>query len=135
LKGLSGEALANQIMRCETKAKNRATYSICGMGFLDETEVEDITPEPKVKGWKNGRKTSAECKRDGTNDVFNDIRRQIASASDLEFLAQIPRLYEADLQSMYPRWSFEIAKDYELKWSDLGGDPTECPYQAEEEHG
>jgi hypothetical protein len=104
---------------------------------IDDTSAEpvDITPEPKVKGWRNGRKTAAECKRDGTSDTFNEIRRQIASASDLDFLAQIPRLYENDLRTMYFRWSFEIAKDYELKWSDLGGDPTECPYQAEEEHG
>jgi hypothetical protein len=135
LKGLTGEALANQIMRCETKAKNRATYSICGMGFLDETEVEDITPEPKQKGWRNGRKTSAECKRDGTNEVFNEIRRHIAAATDLEFLARIARDYETELQSMYPRWSLVVAQDYELKWADLGGDPSECPYQAEEERG
>jgi hypothetical protein len=104
---------------------------------IDDTPAEpvDITPAVKVKGWKNGRKTSAECKRDGTSDTFNEIRRQIASASDLEFLSQIPRLYEDDLRTMYFRWSFEIAKDYEMKWSDLGGDPSECPYQAEEEHG
>jgi hypothetical protein len=104
---------------------------------IDDTPAEpvDITPPVKVKGWKNGRKTSAECKRDGTSDTFNEIRRQIASASDLEFLSQIPRLYEDDLRTMYFRWSFEIAKDYEMKWSDLGGDPSECPYQAEEEHG
>jgi hypothetical protein len=134
---LKGEALANAIMKTETKAKRRATLSICGLGVLDELEIEDVTEQPaaKQKGWRNGKKTSAECKRDGTNDVFNEIRRQIAGASALDFLAQIPRVYEEELQTMYPRWSFEIAKDYELKWSDLGGDPSECPYQAEEEHG
>lgn len=40
--GLKGEALANALMKTETKAKRRATLSICGLGFLDETEVEDI---------------------------------------------------------------------------------------------
>lgn len=39
---LKGEALANAMMKAETKAKRRATLSICGLGFLDETEVEDI---------------------------------------------------------------------------------------------
>jgi hypothetical protein len=135
LTGLKGEALANAIMKTETKAKRRATLSICGLGFMDETEIEDLTPEPKVKGWRNGRKTSAECKRDGTDEVFNEIRRHIAAATDLEFLARIARDYETELQSMYPRWSLVVAQDYELKWADLGGDPSECPYQAEEERG
>jgi hypothetical protein len=40
--GLKGEALANAIMKAETKAKRRATLSICGLGLLDETEVETI---------------------------------------------------------------------------------------------
>lgn len=39
--GLKGEALANAMMKAETKAKRRATLSICGLGFLDETEVDD----------------------------------------------------------------------------------------------
>lgn len=42
LANLKGEALANAIMKCETKAKRRATLSICGLSLLDETEVEDI---------------------------------------------------------------------------------------------
>ena len=41
LKGLSGERLANAIMKCETKAKRRVTLSIVGLGMLDETEIHD----------------------------------------------------------------------------------------------
>jgi len=40
--GLKGEARANAMMKAETKAKRRATLSICGLGFLDETEVADV---------------------------------------------------------------------------------------------
>jgi len=40
--GLKGDALANAIMKAETKAKRRVTLSICGLGFLDETEIETI---------------------------------------------------------------------------------------------
>lgn len=53
LKGLAGEALANAYMKAETKAKRRVTLSVCGLGMLDETEVEtiaearDVTP-PKA---------------------------------------------------------------------------------------
>lgn len=48
VKGLSGEARANQLMKAETKAKRRVTLSICGLGWLDETEVDSISP-PVVK--------------------------------------------------------------------------------------
>lgn len=40
--GLKGEALANALMKAETKAKRRATLSLVGLGYLDETEVESI---------------------------------------------------------------------------------------------
>jgi hypothetical protein len=40
--GLRGDALANAIMKAETKAKRRVTLSICGLGMLDETEIETI---------------------------------------------------------------------------------------------
>lgn len=39
---LKGEARANAILKAVTKAKRRVTLSISGLGFLDETEVEDI---------------------------------------------------------------------------------------------
>lgn len=39
IKGMVGEKLANAIMKAETKAKRRATLSICELGMLDETEI------------------------------------------------------------------------------------------------
>ena len=39
---LKGDALANALMKAETKAKRRVTLSICGLGWLDETEIETI---------------------------------------------------------------------------------------------
>ena len=42
LKGLMGEARSNKIMCAETKAKRRVTLSICGLGWLDESEIETI---------------------------------------------------------------------------------------------
>jgi hypothetical protein len=47
IKGLSADNLANAFMKAETKAKRRLTLSICGLGMMDETEVEtvrDATP-------------------------------------------------------------------------------------------
>ena len=39
---LKGDFRANMKMKAVTKAKRRATLSICGLGWLDETEIEDI---------------------------------------------------------------------------------------------
>lgn len=40
---IQGEALANALMKAETKAKRRVTLSICGLGLLDESEVDTIS--------------------------------------------------------------------------------------------
>jgi hypothetical protein len=61
LAGLKGEALSNAFMKAETKAKRRATLSVCGLAVLDESETDSIAgaarvaveeahkPEPKPK--------------------------------------------------------------------------------------
>ena len=46
LAGLKGEAAANAMMKAETKAKRRVTLSLCGLGLLDESEVDSV-PEAK----------------------------------------------------------------------------------------
>jgi hypothetical protein len=48
IKGLYGDNLANAIMKAETKAKRRATLSICGLGMLDESEIETVGPYQKI---------------------------------------------------------------------------------------
>jgi hypothetical protein len=49
LAGLKGEAFANAVMKSATKAKRRATLSICGLSVLDETEVDSIPGAVKVE--------------------------------------------------------------------------------------
>lgn len=48
--GLKGDALANASMKALTKAKRRVTLSICGLGILDETEVESAPHIDSVAG-------------------------------------------------------------------------------------
>lgn len=52
---LKGESLANALMKAETKAKRRVTLSICGLGMLDETEVETIPHALVVEAPKGDR--------------------------------------------------------------------------------
>jgi hypothetical protein len=47
--GLKGDALANASLKAITKAKRRVTLSICGLGILDESEVESIIDMPDNK--------------------------------------------------------------------------------------
>lgn len=46
VKSYMGVGLANAIMKAETKAKRRVTLSICGLGLLDESEIEDMDQRP-----------------------------------------------------------------------------------------
>jgi hypothetical protein len=46
---LKGDALANALMKAETKAKRRVTLSIAGLGWLDETELDTI-PQHRPAG-------------------------------------------------------------------------------------
>lgn len=47
--GLKGENLANAMMKCETKGKRRVTLSLCGLGILDETEVDTLREQGVAK--------------------------------------------------------------------------------------
>src|ERR671925_529868 len=57
LGSLKGDALANALMKAETKAKRRVTLSLAGLGWLDETELATI---PGVRtGEPNGHQPEA----------------------------------------------------------------------------
>jgi len=49
IKGLQGEALANAIMKAETKAKRRLTLSMCGLGFLDQSEIDSVPDARRIE--------------------------------------------------------------------------------------
>lgn len=49
---LNGEQKANAIMKAETKAKRRVTLSFCGLGMLDESEIEN-TPDARIESPRN----------------------------------------------------------------------------------
>jgi len=135
--GLKGEALANALMKTETKAKRRATLSICGLGFLDETEIEDIDAKSKrvVGRSADGRKTAYAAKSAGIGVIFNEIVSHVRAAPDLQFLGSLRNDYAQELADLPTRWALLLSQEYEDKWKDLGGDPTECPLQAGEDRG
>ena len=57
IEGLKGDALGNAMLKAVTKAKRRATLSMCGLGMLDEDEVKSIN-EDKGDGWGKKKETA-----------------------------------------------------------------------------
>lgn len=59
----SGKKLSNSFMRAVTKAKRRVTLSLCGLGIIDESEVDDAMAEKRVsRGVKAKKNTSPPMK-------------------------------------------------------------------------
>lgn len=47
--GIKGADLANAYMKAVTKAKRRAILSVCGLGMIDETELDTVKDAVKVQ--------------------------------------------------------------------------------------
>lgn len=123
ISGMKGEMLANALMKAETKAKRRATLSICGLGLLDETEVETIpsavisneiieNSEPAKNGYapkdvlrpdKDKYIIAAEVKADGTlnfDDWSSELHTMILAAKDSNELSMWNRANSKTLKVM-----------------------------------
>ena len=74
--GVKGEARANLMLKCVTKAKRRVTLSICGLGFLDETEIEDIPDEAKQPPRKLGQFRVPKSSKD-LADQYCEVLREM----------------------------------------------------------
>lgn len=94
IKGASGEQLANLLMKCETKAKRRVTLSICGLGMLDETEVDSIPGARVVQMPEDVDKLGDAF---GVDDVpAVDIHEDTGIPLDLGEMAEEGSIHEVD---------------------------------------
>ena len=99
--GLKGEALANAHMKAETKSKRRVTLSICGLAFLDETEVNTIpNSQPVNVNHETGEiieaqvsqnierkfKSDVEILSAITTEQLNNLSKEISTAADIDSL-------------------------------------------------
>lgn len=89
---LKGDAKCNAIMKAETKAKRRVTLSICGLGMLDETEIETIpNAQPAqvnvVDEWKKKMDYVAKefnVSMDTLRDLYKEVRAEGFSNGHVE---------------------------------------------------
>jgi hypothetical protein len=73
---LKGESLANALMKATTKAKRRATLSICGLSFLDESELEAVKGAHRVTVTEDGEIIDAKPASEP------DLTKQLAASVD-----------------------------------------------------
>jgi hypothetical protein len=96
-------------------ARDGASDALSGLYITEELEgvdMKDITPEPE-------RKSAAESKRDGTTEVFNEIRGEIANAVSLEMLDHVIEVHRDELDAMPRKWAQMVQDDYEVKAAEF----------------
>lgn len=85
INGLKGDNLANALMKAETKSKRRVTLSICGLGLLDESEIETIPDSSKSQEAPKQEEKLVESKGEIPNDGPSGIG---------DFVVQISKKYK-----------------------------------------
>lgn len=119
--GLKGEALANGIMKAETKAKRRATLSICGLGMLDESEVETIPGAMP-------QRTSHRLKQEGGDDIFKSITMQVGACTSVPDLQALHKKYAATIATWPDDWQATFASEiYDPKLAELQDQRKHAP--------
>lgn len=123
-------------MRARAFAARDGAADVLGGLYLKE-EFEDVPAEPRdiTPTYEFKRRSSAECKRDGTIKKFEQMRREVQVAGDLETMVAIYKDNKSEIDTMYERWCAHFTDEYRIKWEDLGGDMDECPMLPMEERG
>lgn len=138
IKGLGGDNLANALMKAETKAKRRVTLSICGLGMLDESELETIAelknadlkpagnqaktqevkaPEPPKQQAKGGQHESPKLQEPKQEPMQHDPAREHREALQLDILRE-----ELDDMAGHPAIPFEQINFYQPRRKHLSID-------------
>lgn len=79
---LGGEKKANAIMKAETKAKRRLTLSLCGLGWLDESEVDSIPGARVVESHQTETTSEPEKPMKQANPASTDPTEDDAAIMD-----------------------------------------------------
>lgn len=134
---LRGEALANAHMKALTKAKRRVTLSICGLGILDESELDtvrgavplDAVPTPVL-----AEATTPATVRPGAEERrrrFDQARQQEHAPTQLEPEVELARpSAPSPLDALLERMATAGPDDVSGILSDIQGAPVLKANQA-----
>ncbi len=87
--GLKGEALSNAIMKCETKSKRRVTLSICGLGMMDESEIEGMQQGAANSDIITTETIDTEYEEIDTADIPEEIVNAVKDADTIDNLKKV----------------------------------------------
>ena len=104
----------NALMKAVTKAKRRLTLSLCGLGWLDETEIETIPDAKPVIVDSNGEIIQAQK----TVDSPKPEKKQFDDVDFLRNWNEKSTVICGDTQLALPAISLEMASDIDTKSSD-----------------
>ena len=120
--------LANAQMKAVTKAKRRLTLSLCGLGWLDETEVETIPgAKPVIVEPETGEIVVPEIskiveQKDVDEDEPMTIERacRFVNSRGVAYATLTPKVLEKIISSLYTNLKSEnetdeLRKEHELK--------------------
>lgn len=110
ISGLKGDALANAMMKAETKAKRRATLSLCGLGFLDETEIEAIPAANQAQ---------ATLPKKDSRPVYSKLQMEIDTAQSYEGLKAWATAARERIDILPEDWRNILRLRYQEKLVDL----------------
>ena len=97
------------------KSVYRSLFSIptgdMDLDSMPQADTED--DQVALSGSKAKRKSSSGAKKDGTSELFNDIRAQLVNAHSREHLQHIRTTYAEEWESMPARWHELLEHEYE----------------------
>ena len=121
ISGLKGDAKANAIMKAETKAKRRVTLSICGLGMLDESEIDSI---PKAQAQTvDVDFTTGEIKDLLSLNLLYLLLLLLKQSSVMDRLQNLEMLLD-ECDPKYKDWVYLTVKQ-QFKTEDLSGVPSD----------
>lgn len=91
-------------------ARDGAADVLSGLYIAEEVQDIDVRPV---------RKSSAECKRDGTQIRFENIRREIAAATTADEVERVLADNKPEIDTMAAGWADIVSGDAETKRAEL----------------
>lgn len=95
ISGLKGVAIGNAMKKCETQAKRRVTLSICGLGMLDESEIEDLPKERLNFKFDKPKTNISVIQNDPIKEDINkrDLEQDLLDISQCNSLEELQSVY------------------------------------------
>ena len=131
--GMRGDLLANAHMRAVTKAKRRATLSLCGLGWLDESETDSIPgsqivpdPDPRkdviVPPIVEPAKALNSAKQDNPDE---EMEQELITSEQMKEITRLKKLANFTPAEQI-QWKNMVRDEYHVE------SPKELTYEAAE---